>query len=249
MTLSDCQLVILSGGLGKRLGALTESTPKSLVEIEGKPFLQHQLELVKSRGAKRILLLTGHLGAQIENRFGDGSAFGITISYSRETEPLGTAGALKLAEPLLGERFLMMYGDAYLTFDYDLLWERLQRSVRKAVMTIYKNENRWGRSNVVYDLPVVTCFDPTPQGQESDYASRLKPHQRFEFIDYGITALRKEVIQALPPGHRGSMNDVFADLASARQLDGLEVRERFHEIGSPEGLEEFRDYIRSHPLS
>jgi NDP-sugar pyrophosphorylase family protein len=244
MTLDDCQLVILAGGLGTRLGAATANTAKSMVEVGGKPFLQHQIELVKSRGIKQVLLLTGHLGEQIEGHFGDGSKFGIDLKYSRETEPLGTAGALKLAEPLLQRRFLMMYGDAYLTLDYGLLWDRQSRSVRQAVMVIYKNENRWGRSNVVYDLPVVACFDPTAQSLPSDHASRLKPHQRFEYIDYGITAIKKELIEALPAGTKGSMNEVFAGLAAKRQLDGLEVKERFYEIGSPEGLEAFKAYLK-----
>ncbi len=243
MTLDDCQLVILAGGLGTRLKEATAKTPKSMVEIAGKPFLQHQIELVRSRGIKRILLLTGHLGEQIESHFGDGSKFGIQLSYSRETEPLGTAGALKLAEPLLQKRFLMMYGDAFLTLDYGLLWDRQSRSVRQAVMVIFKNDNRWGRSNVVYDLPVVAYFDPTPQAQTSEHASKLKPHQRFEYIDYGITAVKRELIEAMPAGLKGSMNDVFAELASKRQLDGLEVKERFYEIGSPSGLEDFESYL------
>jgi NDP-sugar pyrophosphorylase family protein len=243
MNLDDCQIVIFAGGLAKRLGSLTEKVPKSMLEVAGKPFIQHQVELLKSKGIKEILILTGHLAEQIEQFCGDGSAYGVEIKYSREPEPLGTSGALKFAEQHLKPRFLIMYGDAYLPFDYGLLWDRMRRSVRKAVMCIYKNENKFGRSNVVFDLPVVAFFDATPQSEPSSRASQLKPHQKLEYIDYGISAVRREVIEALPSGHKGSMNDVFAELASKRQLDGLEIKERFYEIGSNEGLEEFRNFM------
>ena len=114
----DIQVVILAGGLATRLGDLTKNRPKSLVEIQGKPFLAYQLELLKNDGITDIVLCTGHLGTQIEETFGDGSNYGMHIRYSRENKTAGYAGALKNAGPLLNDIFTVMYGDSYLFPDF-----------------------------------------------------------------------------------------------------------------------------------
>ncbi len=112
----DTQIVVLAGGMATRLGDLTRNTPKSMVKINGKPFLEYQLEMFKRSGFNRVLVCLGHLGKQIESYFGDGSRFAIDIKYSYEDKPLGTAGALKTAGPLLDERFFTIYGDSYLEY-------------------------------------------------------------------------------------------------------------------------------------
>ena len=239
MESKDCLLVILAGGLGTRLKPLTDKVPKSMLEVEGKPFLEHQIELVKKHGLQNILLLTGHQGETIEKHFQDGSRFGVSIKYSRESSPAGTAGALKLAEPLLPAGFLLMYGDAYLDFQYGRLWERFRHCARKAVMAIFRNDNRWGRSNVAYDLPLVVRYCPASEADENRGGQNP-----LVYIDYGVSAISKDVLSAIPEGKPWSMEQVFAGLAAARQLDGFELFQRFYEIGSSEGLEDFRGFIR-----
>lgn len=111
--------VILAGGLATRLRPLTESIPKSLIDISGHPFLWHQLELLKRRGLRRVVLLLGYLGESVRQTFGDGTTLGIRIDYSFDGPMLlGTAGAIRQALPLLPERFFVLYGDSYLTCDY-----------------------------------------------------------------------------------------------------------------------------------
>lgn len=243
-TLSQCQLVIAAGGLATRLRPLSDKLPKSMIEVEGKPFLEHQIELVKAQGLKRILLLVGHLADQIEAYFGDGTGFGVSISYSKEPKPMGTAGALKLAEPLLDPAFFLMYGDAYLMIDLARLWERLIHSPREAVMAVFKNQHRWGRSNVVFDPPLVSYFQARLDLEDAD-PDMMRYHGRLEYIDYGVTAVKRQVLSYIPVDEALSMNEIFALLAEKAQLDGCEVFERFYEIGSHEGLEEFRNYLRT----
>src|SRR5436305_3662054 len=109
---------ILAGGLGTRLGSHVRDTPKPLLEVAGEPFLHHQLRLLAAHGAREIVLCVGYLGELIEERIGP-ARFGLTIAYSHDGPvPIGTLGAIRRAAPLLGGRFLVLYGDTYLRIDY-----------------------------------------------------------------------------------------------------------------------------------
>jgi len=117
-------LALLAGGLATRMYPLTECVPKSLLSVDGEPFLAHQLRLLVERGIGEIVLCCGHLGEQIEAFAGDGSRFGCRIRYSYDGDALlGTGGALRRALPLLGERFFVMYGDSYLLADLASVWK------------------------------------------------------------------------------------------------------------------------------
>lgn len=120
-------VAILCGGKGTRLAPLTDHLPKSLVDVNGKPFILHQLDLLKRQGYTDVVLLTGHLGSMIEAVVGDGSALGMSIGYSHDgDEPLGPDRAITKALPMLGDAFLVLYGDSYLVCDYGLLEHHLQ---------------------------------------------------------------------------------------------------------------------------
>ena len=113
------QAAIVAGGLGTRLGPLTARTPKSLVEVHGRPFLAWQLELLRRNGVTDVLLCVGHLADAMRDAVGDGRAFDLRIRYSDEADRrLGTAGALKWAEPLVADAFFVVFGDSYLLLDY-----------------------------------------------------------------------------------------------------------------------------------
>ena len=105
--------VILAGGLGTRLRPLTEKIPKALVELAWRPFLKHQIELLKLNSIGDIVLSVGYLGETIEKRYGDGGMLGVRIRYSHDPPTLlGTGGAIKKALPLLPENFFVSYGDS-----------------------------------------------------------------------------------------------------------------------------------------
>jgi N-acetyl-alpha-D-muramate 1-phosphate uridylyltransferase len=227
------QLVILAGGLGTRLGPLTANTPKSLVPVLGRPFLEHQIKLVLRAGVKRLVLCIGHYGEQIVEHFGDGSAYGVEIVYSREGEQLlGTGGALKQAEGLLDDAFMMMWGDSYLLLDYADIWRNFQAQDLPAMMVVFRNQNQRVASNVVVDGGRVTVYD------------KWSPDPDKVFIDEGLTCLNKQLLDRVPVDEPFAIEQVFRDLAGEGNLAAYETPQPFYEIGSPEGITELETILR-----
>ncbi len=223
------QILILAGGLATRLGPLSQNCPKSMLDVAGKPFLAHQIELLKKSGITDILLGVGHLGEQIEEAFGNGRKYGVHIQYSREGENLlGTGGAVKKALPLLQNSFFVMYGDSYLMLDYQAIENRFREIPDKGgLMVVYKNQNQFDRSNIDLQDKLVTHY-----GYENP------PHF---YIDEGLSILRKDFFNALPDGKPFDLGEVFRVLVKDRNLHAFETPQRFYEIGSAAGLEELRN--------
>ena len=139
----DIPVAILAGGLATRLRPITEKIPKSLVPVAGKPFLAHQLELLRARGIRRAVLCVGHLGEMIQRDFGDGAAFGVKLDYSFDgPKLLGTGGAIKRALPLLGDEFFVLYGDSYLPVEYASHRGIFPAQRQARLMTVYRNEGQ-----------------------------------------------------------------------------------------------------------
>jgi MurNAc alpha-1-phosphate uridylyltransferase len=226
------QVAIMAGGLATRLRPLTTTVPKSMITIDGKPFLEYQLEFLKKDGIKDIVLCVGHLKEQIESHFGDGGEFGVKIHYSREEGPLlGTAGALRNALPFLDNSFFVMYGDSYLFLDFVEIWKFFHQFKKSALMVVYKNQNLYDRSNVSINGNFVTKYSKTEQTPD------------MVFIDYGVSLLRKKVVEAIPENEYYSLETVFSSLIADRELLSYTTDKRFFEIGSREGLKEFQEYV------
>jgi NDP-sugar pyrophosphorylase family protein len=227
------QAAILAGGLGTRLRPLTEKVPKALAPVEGRPFLQYVLELLASHGVDDVVLCVGYRGEMIRDRFGDGSGLGVRIRYSSEGDRLmGPIGALKTAERLLADRFFVTYGDAYLRLDYRRMMDALLGQEELGVMSVYRNEGRYGRSDVVVEGGFVVVYDKAGRAPGMDW------------INFGVTALKKEALAAVEPGRVWDETAFYGGLARARQLRAFEVKERFYEIGTPASLEEFAAFVR-----
>ncbi|MFN0164942.1 MAG: nucleotidyltransferase family protein [Bryobacteraceae bacterium] len=225
-------VVILAGGLATRLRPLTERIPKSLVEIAGHAFLWHQLLLLKSRGIGRVVLCVGYLGEMIRDRFGDGSELGICVDYSFDGPALlGTAGAVRQALPLLPGEFFLLYGDSYLTCDYAEVATVFRGQACRGLMTLYRNEGSYDASNVEYDGSRILRYD--------------KRHrtQAMRHIDYGLGVFQKSVFAGLPAEEPRDLADVYSDLLRKGDLAAFEVKERFFEIGSVEGLRDTAEYL------
>ena len=226
------QVAILAGGLATRLGDLTKSQPKSLVQIRGKPFLEYQLEFLKRGGIQDIVLCIGHMGEQIERYFGSGRKYGVKIEYSHEDRPLGTAGALTKAEALLADPFFTLYGDSYLFLDFRAVMAYFQSQHKLGLMTVYRNCDRYDRSNTVVEGNLVTKF------------SKKEKTKDMVYIDYGSSLLRKEALQMIPDNQFYSLDDLFIRLVAMKELLAFEVKERFYEIGSVRGVREFEQYAK-----
>jgi len=225
------QVVILAGGRATRLGELTKNRPKSLVEIQGKPFLAYQLELLKDHEISDIVLCIGHLGGQIRKAFDGGSNYGVHLTYSLEDEPLGTAGALKNAAPYLNDTFLVMYGDSYLLLDFMKIYAYFLTQQKLSLDTVFRNNDAFDASNIVIRDNMVEGYSKSEKTPDMVY------------IDCGAVIFRKEVLQLIPENHFYSLEELFLRLIEKEQLLAFEVKERFYEIGSPQGLKDFEAFI------
>ena len=219
-------VAILAGGLATRLRPITESIPKVLVPVAGKPFLAHQLELLRTQGITRVVLCLGHLGEMVQREFG-AAAHGIKLEYSFDGPVLlGTGGALKQALPLLGEKFFVLYGDSYLPIDFRPIAEFFDRSGKLGLMTVYENEGRYDTSNVVFGDGEIKVYDK----------KNGRPEMRH--IDYGLSLFHPAAFDDWPADQPFDLAEVMQRLVARHQLAGFDVKQRFYEIGSHAGLAE-----------
>jgi D-sedoheptulose 7-phosphate isomerase len=225
-------VAILAGGLATRLGAVTETIPKALLDVGGKPFVAYQLELLRDAGIRRVVMCVAHLADRIEDAIGDGRAFGLDVRYSHDGGVLlGTGGALRRALPLLGDEFLVMYGDSYLRCDYVGIARAFHASGKRGLMTVYANDGRYDASNVVFQAGRIISYDKAAKSPEMTH------------IDWGLGAFRADAFAGYPTDQRLDLARVFQDLLAQDQLVGYEVHDRFYEIGSHAGLEETRQLL------
>ena len=226
------QVIILAGGMATRLGDLTRDHPKSLLKIQGKPFLEYQLELLRKADIENVVLCLGYLSEQIKNHFGDGNRFGVNIHYSIEDKPLGTAGALRNACDLLGDIFFCLYGDSYLPVNYLDVMRYFNSQNKLALMTVFNNHNRFDKSNTAIRGNLVSDYNKNNITGDVVY------------IDYGLNVFRKHVLDMIPDDQFYPLEHLFPSLIDLQELLAYEVRERFYEIGSPQGFRDFTEYIK-----
>jgi NDP-sugar pyrophosphorylase family protein len=229
---------ILAGGLATRLRPATEKIPKALIAVAGQPFLAHQLGLLRASGIRKVVLCVGYHGEMIEQQFRDGSQFGMELSYSFDgPELLGTGGAIRKALPLLGEQFLVLYGDSYLPVDYAAPARSFIASGKQGLMTVFRNGGRWDTSNVSFSNGVIQSYNKKQQTPQMQH------------IDYGLGVLSDRVFSGRENNKVFDLADIYTDLIARNELAGFEVTERFYEIGSPEGLAELDVMLRHQQLS
>ena len=232
MNIADLPVALLAGGLATRLRPITATIPKALVEVAGRPFIDHQLALLRRNGIRRVVLCLGYLGEQVQAHLGDGAAINMELQYCFDGERLlGTGGALRRAVPLLGEVCWVMYGDSYLDIDYRAVLHAFSNSDALGLMTVLRNGNRWDRSNVVFRDGQLLQYDKRAQTPEMAY------------IDYGAALLRSIVIERIPVDQPYDLADLYSALVAERSMIGYEVTQRFYEIGSHAGLAEAQAYL------
>lgn len=220
-------LALLAGGMATRMYPLTESMPKSLLPIDGEPFLAHQLRLLVTQGIRDIIICCGHLGKQIAAFAGDGSKFGCHICYSYDGETLlGTGGALRHALPLLGQSFFVMYGDSYLSLEPEQIWKTFLTSGMPALTTVFRNNSQWETSNIEMHGGQIVCYD------------KRAPYPAMQYIDYGLSLMRPEALVSWPAETPFDLASVLTELAANGKLAAYEVFARFYEIGSPDGYQQ-----------
>lgn len=233
------QVVIFAGGLGTRLGERTRLTPKPIIPVAGKPYLEWQIELLKSHGFREFLLLTGHLGEQIEQHFGDGDRWGVRVLYSREPKPLGTAGALQLAASKLQDRFLLMNGDTFFPFDYSAFARQATTRDQSAWLVAvprYVLGADAPRGNVRLDADGQSVVEYVRGGQES-----------FEFVHAGMFVLGRLWLSLIPGGEGLAIEAALCPpLIERGLLRAFVVNERFYDMGTPQQLDELESFLKSY---
>jgi NDP-sugar pyrophosphorylase family protein len=225
--LSSIPVAVLAGGLATRLRPITETIPKSLVSVAGRPFIEHQLEQLSREGVRRVVLCLGHLGEMVRDLVGDGARFGLRVDYAFDgPKLLGTGGALRRALPLLEDPFFVLYGDSYLPIPFGPVAEAFLRSGKQGLMTVFRNEGSYDASNVVFADGRIRTYDKTVKLPEMRH------------IDYGLELLRPAAFEAFADRESFDLADLLKDLLARDQLAGYEVATRFYEIGSHAGLRE-----------
>jgi MurNAc alpha-1-phosphate uridylyltransferase len=216
-------VAILAGGLATRMHPATQTIPKSLIEVAGRPFIDHQLELLRAEGIKQVVLCVGYLGEMIESHIGDGERFGLSVRYSFDGEKLlGTGGALRRALPLLADDFFVLYGDSYLEIDYAAVQAAYRASAKPALMTVFRNEGQWDTSNVLFDGEKIVRYD------------KRNPTADMKYIDYGLGIVSSDLLKHQSEAF--DLADIYAELVAKGRLAGFEAKKRFYEIGTPSGL-------------
>jgi NDP-sugar pyrophosphorylase family protein len=231
-------VIILAGGLATRLRPITETIPKALVDINGQPFLHHQMRLLAANGVTRAVLSVAYKGEMIEEFLGDGSRYGIDVAYSYDGPVyLGTAGAIRKALPLLGESFFTLYGDSYLTVPFAAVQQHFLQSGKTALMTVYRNEGLFDSSNVEFANGEILVYDKK---------SRTPAMQH---IDYGLGAFHSSAFHSLPEGQPSDLAALYQDVLLRGQLSAFEVHDRFYEIGTPAGIADTCNYLAQRGLA
>lgn len=224
------QCVILAGGLGTRMRPLTESCPKTLLPVAGRPFAWHQLHWLAAQGIDEVVYSIGHHGHRIRQYWSEQPSPIRSIRYVDEGEQLrGTAGALRLAleQGALEESFFVIYGDSFLPVGFAPIWRAFQSSGQPALMTVLRNEGRWDRSNVIYQPGHVVLYDKSGV-------------PGMKYIDYGLSCFHRGLFDEGTPSDLAAL---FHLLSLAGSLAGFEVHERFYEIGSPSGLRDLEKFL------
>ena len=226
-------VLILCGGLATRLQPITKTIPKSLVMVNNKPMLQYQLDMLQKQGIRHVVLCVGYLGEMIQDTFGD-KYRDILLEYSFDGPKLiGTGGAIKKAYSKLSDTFFVLYGDSYLPVEYKPILEYFHTTNKEGLMTLFKNDNLYDTSNVVFKDNQIICYDKKNKITDMNY------------IDYGLSIFNVSVFKTYPADCSFDLSQVMVNLVNNKQLAGYEVFNRFYEMGSINGLNELELYLKN----
>jgi NDP-sugar pyrophosphorylase family protein len=231
------QIVIMAGGLGTRLRPLTYDIPKPMIPIHGKPYLWYQLDYLKKYHLNNILILAGYLGQQIENYFGNGSELDIKIQYSFESEPIGTGGGLKFAEPLLDDEFMVIYGDSFLPIDLSDLIKTYRIMKSTGLLVVY--DNRFGDSNVKNNISL----------DDNNHILKYQKNTEDDSLNYvesGISVFNKSICELIPANKKTSLEEeIFPKLIDNKKLKAYITTQRFYDIGTPDRLKTIETFFQN----
>jgi histidinol-phosphate phosphatase family protein len=223
------QILILAGGMGKRLRARLGDLPKPMISISGKPLLEHQVELARQHGFTQIKIFACYRPDVIEHHFGDGSRWGVHITYFHEKEPLGTAGAVLARYESLADNFLVLYGDVLVHSDLELIWQKHLRSQADATLLLHPNDHPFDSDLVETDGEGwITAFHNRPHPTNGWFQN---------LVNAGLYVIRKQALEPWSSEQRPMDfgKDLFpAMLGHRAKLLAYNSPEYIKDIGTPE---------------
>lgn len=224
------QAFVLAGGMGTRLQPLTLVNNKVMIRVQGKPFLEYLLALLRENEIRDIVISIGYLAGQIKSYFGNGSYWGLDIKYSFERTSLGTGGALKLAKPLLDSEFFLINGDTYLDIDYRHMAKAFRMSNRDLMIALYPARK-------------ANCYIDNNGNLVEYEKGGLKPDR---YVDAGVWIVRRdEFFKYFPQASNFSLeNEVLPKAILLQKVKTFISKNRFYDMGTFEGLEEFNQFIK-----
>jgi NDP-sugar pyrophosphorylase family protein len=226
-------VVIIAGGLATRLKSRAHDRPKSMLVVNEKPFIDWQLNMLASQGVEKVIICIGNKGDQIASFVGNGSRYGIEIFYSSDGEfLLGTGGAVQKASKLVQGKFLVTYGDSYLPISFFEFSKKFEDSKKNSAMAVYKNDNLYDKSNIDFiDGEILTY-------------SKNDVHKKFKYIDYGLLGLNSNTFPFREHNSEWDLSILLNKLVIQKEILGIEVHNRFYEIGSESGIFDLEIYMR-----
>ncbi|MBI2662638.1 HAD-IIIA family hydrolase [Candidatus Woesearchaeota archaeon] len=227
------QAVILAGGMGTRLKPITDTIPKPMILMNGKPFLEYLLGMLKENGIEEVVLLLGYLPEKICDYFGDGSKFGLRIKYSIGEVSFETGKRIKFAEELMGDNFLLMYCDNYWPLNLNNLVEYHNKHDVLATVTIYTNKDNFSKSNMKVDEQgYVVLYDKSRQ------------EKNLSGVEIGFYILSKDIFRMMPETNFSFEKKIIPELIEKKQLAGYLTDHRYYSVGSLERLPITEDFLR-----
>tara|TARA_A100000164_G_scaffold235323_1_gene208981 strand:- start:12 stop:713 length:702 start_codon:yes stop_codon:yes gene_type:complete len=229
----NVQIVIIAGGLATRLTKIAPGIPKSLIDINGDPFIIHQLKYLKNQGFQNVHLCLGYLADQIISTLNSKNNLDLNITYTLDGQnQLGTGGALKKALDFCEDIFFVQYGDSYLPINYlDVYGHFINDEKKNNILTIYENKNKHDRSNVIYKKNQIFLYDKSLNDP------------RMSFIDYGLSLIKKNEIFPILKNEIYDLSEAYKILINKNKMIPYIVNARFYEIGKQEGIEEMKMYL------
>lgn len=229
------QAVILAGGLGTRLRPLTDVWPKPMTLFHGKPFLEYLLLSLRGQGFERVLLLVGYRAEAIRSYFADGARLGMKITYSESPVEFDTGARLRAAANLIDPLFMLFYCDNYWPMPFDAMWAQFKAHDVRAMVTVYKNEDGYTRSNLKIEDGRVSVYD------------KSRTAEGLQGVDIGYIILHKDVLEMIPEGNASFEASVYPQLVSANAMAAFETRHRYYSVGNVERLPVTERFLSPRP--